>query len=223
MATIKKSIESEISDLYEFFFATKMHLYFPYSSYEKHVHLVAKTGSGKSELIKLMLYDLIRKSAEKRNKSIVLIAPDYDLPTEVLRFSLNQGVNKKRVVFLDPSIKDTANRLLGENFIKDKYIFSINPFDLSNPTEERINIYKQYLTSAFFEIIKDKVELSGNMEPIVKSCISTLLRLKNTSIADFKDFLDDEKNERLVNESIANEPNTFISCKSSNKSGPLSE
>ena len=208
IGSIKEHITYQISTLFEFFFAKKLHLYLPQSSLKRHTLIRAKSGSGKSELIKLMFYDLQRKSAEKRNKTLIAIAPEADLPTELLRFRLNEGKDMKRVIFLDLNIRRTIENLTGEDLLKEEYNFCINPFDVEDISPDNIGFFRDHLNHAFFEIIQD-TEASKQMKHVISACIDTLLLRKGSTIRDLIDFMDDETNEGLINLGLQN-PNEVV-------------
>jgi DNA helicase HerA-like ATPase len=106
-----------------------MKVYFPLSSLKRHTYILGKTGSGKSELMKNLWFDLQINSNIRRNKSLVCIEPQGKLSVELLQFYLNSG-NKEKVVYLDTHIRETAKQLLGEDIVDDDYIFVFNPFDI---------------------------------------------------------------------------------------------
>ena len=62
------------------------------------VVLLGQSGSGKSEIAKLLFYDLQRKSKDNRAKSLIVIEPHGDLSEEVAAFCLNRGKYKERLL-----------------------------------------------------------------------------------------------------------------------------
>lgn len=192
---LSKWIRLEIPILNRFFFTLKMPLYFPLRDYKKHAYILSQSGSGKSELIKLLFFDLQNKSSAQRSKSLVLLEPHGDLAQEALAFRMNKKY-RNRVVYLDPFIRDTAISLLGEDILGADYTFVINPFDLKNRSEREIGYMTDKLATAFFEIIDS--EETFQMEAIIEACIETLLRRKGSDIADLKRFMSDSENDDLV-------------------------
>ena len=118
------------------------------------------------------------------------------LPPEILQFHLNTSKNKQRIVYLDPFIRETAKKLLGEDILDDDFTFVLNPFHIENPTDTDVNYTTQELSSAFFEILKS--EATPQMNSIIQACIDVLLRAKDTDITDLKRFMDDEENHDLI-------------------------
>ncbi len=201
---ISGSIKTEISLLNRFFFQTKIPLYFSLQALKQHSYILAQSGSGKSELIKLLIFDLQRRSHKTWSKSLILIEPHGDLCNDVLSFVFNKGKAKKRLVYLDPFIRDTARQIFGEDILGADYTFVLNPFDIPLKNDGEINRMTQMLSSAFFEILKN--EATTQMEAIIDACIETLLRKEGTSISDLKRFMNNEENADLI-EAGMNIPN----------------
>ena len=177
-----------------FFFKRRLPLYFPIPVLKKHTYIVSQSGAGKSELMKLMFYDLQRKSGKKRQHSLVLLDPHGDFAWECLGFVLNRKAQRDRVVYINPTI---AKRING---CKDVYSPVINIFDLPNREEETIDAFSQEITNAISEMIRkggDDV-LSVNMDAFLKPCIATLLRRGNADLSDLKRFMDEQNNADLI-------------------------
>jgi len=166
------------------FFFKRMAIHIPLADIQKHVYVTGQTGTGKSELLKLLFYDIQQKSAKNRNNSLVLIEPHGDLAQEIRDFVLNK--DKERLIYIDP-------------YFKAGYTPIINPFDTKDTDEQSIDIYSQTLTRVFQELIPDAA-LSRQMDALLKPCISTLLRMKGTTLKDLQDFMHDDLNKDLVEE-----------------------
>lgn len=141
----------------------------------KHTYILGATGAGKSEVIKTLIYSDIKDI----ESSIVLLEPHGDLASEVAKMVKD----KNRLIIIDPYM------------CKEK-IPTINPFEIKNKDEETISIMTQELVSAFETGIG--LEWSHNMEAVLAPCISTLLRKENTDIYELQKFMDDNKNDDLV-------------------------
>lgn len=178
-----------------FFLRTKAPLYFSKSALNKHLYLVSQSGAGKSEMLKILIYDLQRKSGLKRQHSIVVLDPHSDLSYDVLGFVLNRKTQKDRVVYINPTI----NKRLG---LKEVYSPIINIFDIPNKEEDTIDAFSQEITNAMAEMIKKPTSaddaFSTNMDAVLKPCIATLLRMGDTDLRDLKRFMDDRNNADLV-------------------------
>jgi len=185
-----ESCKNEIPLLYQFFYKTKVDLYLPLSAMKKHTYILGASGSGKSEIIKNLWYDLQKKSHAKNNKTLIALEPSGKLIRELLQIHLN-AENKKRVVYLDTNIRKTALILLGEDIFKDDYVFKLNPFFLKNKSLENINYMTPALSSAVFELMKEETK-KGQMGNLIKACVDLLLTMDRTSFKDLRDMNDDK-------------------------------
>lgn len=183
-----------------FFLREKMNARFSITTMKSHTHILGAPGTGKSQLIKLMIYRLQEMSNKKRDKGIVLIDPAGDLTKEILFFSMNK--NNMRVIYIDPYI----NEMLG---IEEQYVPVINPFYLEHKTEKNINWLVDELTAAFVEII-GSADLTPNMKSLFKSCLLVLLsKVENPSIRDLYEFIGEDENGRFVKTALKH-PDSLI-------------
>ncbi|MFN7119907.1 MAG: type IV secretory system conjugative DNA transfer family protein [Saprospiraceae bacterium] len=167
----------------------RMPIYFPVSTLEKHFYLTGGTGSGKSELIKLVIYELQRSNAAKRDRGIVLIDPHGDISSECLGFIMN-AKQRDRIIYVNPFI----NRELK---VEQKYTPVINPFIIKDKSNDSINLMTQELTSALLEILQDAT-LSFQMELLLTMCIAVVLRMPDADIRHLIRFMDDNQNADLI-------------------------
>ena len=141
-----------------------------------HTYITGKTGSGKSEMIKTLLYaDMIRNDC-----SIILIEPHSDLTSEVVRLV----EDKSRLIYIDSSLENN-------------YTPTINLFDISDKSEENISKVTQ-LISTVLKDINDEDKLTGNMTEVLENCISVLLRKGNSDFMELNRFMNDNRNEDLI-------------------------
>lgn len=145
---------------------------------KKHCYVSGQSGSGKSELLKSMFYQL----QQRGRQSLVMIDPHDDLVSEMLRFDLNRWHD--RIIFIDP-------------YFAPGYTPTFNPFELAATDEYSIEIATQQIVSVFQELITNAA-LSSAMETLVAPCVATLLRKGNTSLHELQRFMDDNNNQDLV-------------------------
>lgn len=198
---VERFILLEIPNLKAFFFAS-FKKYFPFSSLELHTYVLGGTGSGKSEILKYLFYNLWNKSKERRKYSLISLEPHGKLSYELLQFHL-LAEDPKRVVYLDPFLRDTATRLCGEDILGEDYTFVFNPFDLPRKTPADVNYAMQELSFSLFEILESE-QASRQMKAVVRACVSTLLVNDGMSIDDLQRFMDDEDNHDLVQKGLRN-------------------
>lgn len=164
------------------FFFEKLNAYIPFENLQRHTYVNGMSGAGKSELLKLIFYNLQQKSQAKRNYALVLIDIHGDLANEIKAFKLNLDLD--RLIVIEPHPET------------DHYPI-INPFYLFDRSEKSIEDTTEDFLRVFDDLINDK-GLSGTMANLMRPMINTLLRKKNASFIDLLDFLNDEKNSHLV-------------------------
>ena len=177
-----------------FFLTTKIPAYFPFSALLKHSYLTAGSGSGKTELMKLIAYNLQGKTQKHQNASIIIFDPQGDFARECLKFKMNKDYN--RIIYIDLYIHKELEKY--ELLEKNEATFSpvINPFDIDDKSIDAVGKMTIELARAFEELLKDTT-ITGNMETFLHPCISTLLFRENSSIRDLQRFMQDGNNDDL--------------------------
>ena len=151
----------------------------------RHCYISGATGSGKSELMRLMIYRLIKDSVDKTKKndkySIVLIDPHGDLSKQVKKMGLHKDNN--RLIYFEPDLISGYNPV-------------INPLELRSSNSKNIVTHAQNLASAIEEAVG--IDLSVNMGALLIPCLSLLLSRKGSTLHDLIRLLEDD--EDLINE-----------------------
>jgi ABC-type oligopeptide transport system ATPase subunit len=176
-----KFLQASNSPLTEFFFRC-FDIYFPEKDRETHTYIVGKTGSGKSELLKVLIWQYILKD----NKGLVVIDPNGDFAEQVAKFNENYPSHRrKKLVYIDPYLSKPHTPIL-------------NPFQIPDMSEYGIDLATQELAHTFEQIFN---ELGGaltlNMDTILEPCIATIIRIGGT-LKDLQRFMDDNRNDDLV-------------------------
>ena len=177
----------------------------PLSVLKRHGYIVAKSGSGKSELLKLLL--LVIKLRNKRftpwfsihpKRTCIVLDPHGDVAHECARqrrfyrdFRRNKG--KGNLVFISPKLTPNGFPCL-------------NPFDLAGRryTGIQLEVLAQNLTSVFTAMLsKGDVRLSLQMKTLLTPMLVTLLTFsrdarRNPTFFDLERFLDDGRNGEFV-------------------------
>lgn len=148
----------------------------PDKAREAHTYIIGASKSGKSELIK----DLIFSDFKKGNKSVILIEPHGDLAEQVARLKDKDNEN---LVYIDFTLDPTKTPIL-------------NPFDISDRTPENIEIQAQALIDAFEDILG--AEFSTQMEELLGATIRTLMQTGKGDFWELRRFMDDENNSDLI-------------------------
>lgn len=161
----------------------------PIGERKKHTYVVAQTGSGKSELLKMLAYGDI----EAKNRAVIIIDPHGDMVEEIARFRrFSPQNNYDDLVYIDPTLKDGFSP-------------SINPFEIENPTENNIAKTTQELKRVLSALLQGS-GATPQMEAILAPCIAVLLRKNDGCFEDLQRFMDDNQNDDLINLGL-NSPN----------------
>lgn len=144
------------------------------TSLQKHVLITGNTGSGKSELLKLLLYEL----AIKTNECIILIDPHGDLSSQ-LAYVLGDEL-KERLIYFDPFLLES----------EEKYPV-INPLFIDSDNAQTRDTLASHLTSALCELLPN--EFSLNMKTFLLPCISILLQKQNATFIDLQKLIKGDK------------------------------
>jgi len=129
-------------------------------------------------LIYTILLTQKNRDTSKR-ENFVLLEPHSDLSTQVFNLCSNL---KAETVILDPFLDNDLTPI-------------INPFDFEG-TEKELDSYSEELLAVFKEILG--ADFTLNAEALLMPCISTLLKIPNTSLYDLQTFMNDEENQELV-------------------------
>lgn len=171
-----------------FFLHFQIPAYFPFKALQRHSYLTGGSGSGKSELLKIIFYCLQGRTQAKRSASLVLFDPHSDLAVDCMQFMMNRK-HRDRLIYFDLNI----HRLLGT---KERFKPIINPFDIEDKTPENVGSITGELVKAFVELIGQG--FSDSMEAVLPPCISTVLFKPNGSIKDLQNFMVEGRNTELV-------------------------
>lgn len=149
----------------------------PVEAMKRHCYISGLSGSGKSELMKLIFYHL----QEQTDHTLVLLDPHGDLAQEVLEFTFKEP---ERVVYIDP-------------YLFENKFPVFNPFDIPQRDDYSIEIYTQQIVKVFQELLSGAT-LSLQMQALLTPCVATLLKRKGSSLYDLQRFMIDGHNEDLV-------------------------
>mgnify|MGYP001290732032 CR=1 FL=1 len=150
---------------------------------QRHTYVVGGTGSGKSELIKVLVH---RYLVNHTDKATVVLDPHGDMVRQIARFREFQ--NPERLLYLDPLLQNGQT-------------FTINPLQPpAGSTRQEREVIAQQLAGAFEELLKGSAgaTLSVNMRALLMPCLLVLLDEGNRSLKDLQTFLNDDHNGQLV-------------------------
>ncbi|WP_375562721.1 type IV secretory system conjugative DNA transfer family protein [Bernardetia sp. OM2101] len=150
--------------------------------FQQNTYITGMTGVGKSELLKNLFYQLIKK----QKGSLVLIDPHGDLAEEILKLQI-VGEQKDRIIYIDP-------------YLDRNKIATLNPFETHDKSEDNIDLLTQELVNVFKELIPSALSLQ--MEAILTPCIAVLLRSNTGSLSELQRFMDDKHNLDLIEKGL---------------------
>ena len=149
---------------------------------EAHTYITGKSGSGKSELLKVLIHSYARPNYKG---GMVVIDPHGDFAEQVACFP--EIANSGRLVYINPILSPYCSP-------------TINPFDIPDRSILSVAIYTEQIIKVFERLfsLSGYGELTGNMVSVLQPCIATLLRTPGSTLRDLIAFMGDETNERLV-------------------------
>lgn len=176
-------LKNKVPKLFEFLTQEQIIVRLPIPDFWKHVYITGGTGSGKSEIIRHLIYSGFLLFHQNYKASVVVIDPHGDLIKRILQTSLLQISDE--LVLIDPHLKEG-------------YTPTLNPFDIKDKSETNIDIVTQELVGVFKELLRGKSELTLQMETLLSPCIATLLRIGGRSLIDLQNFMHKDTNKDLV-------------------------
>lgn len=174
------------------FLKKKLEAFIPNKARYRNTYIIGQAGSGKSELIKGLVYSILGnqdKFDKSKGENFIVLDPHGDLAEDIFNVSVKymphyiDRLNRKRKTYLLDPFLDSGKTPI------------INPFDFEGNETER-NSYTEELLNVFREILGSDFTL--NAESLLIPCIATLLKIKNSSLYDLQRFMNDEQNRDLV-------------------------
>lgn len=142
-----------------------------------HSLILGGSGAGKTEQIKTMIYcDILREDG-----SVIIIDPHGDFAMDILSLP----IDKDRIVFIDPTLKDDMTPTL-------------NIFESENNISERDVKLKANIIISVVKAINDEEKFSSSMEEMLYHCICILIRKGDSSFKELLLFMNHNKNKSLV-------------------------
>lgn len=166
-------------------FFSKIGYEIPVRELKLHAYISGSTGSGKSQLIRLLFYWLQKMSNPKNSMSLVLIDPHGDISEEIKTSHLNAEY-PERFILVDPELQDGHTPV-------------INPLEIEWKTENDIVLHAQSIADAIENMLSDRV--SDVMSTILIPCLSLLIRKEGTTLLDLVKLMNNNAPE-LVEEGL---------------------
>lgn len=152
-----------------------------------HTFIVGRTGVGKS----VLLHNLIRQYLVWNKKpSLVVLDPHGDLARSIARDRVFR--KSDRLVFVN------FNGIGGQHI-------HLNPFDLINPTEQKLNRAQLQFAGAVEQIIGQS--FTPVQRTLIRACLGIMLHKPGMTLVDLVRLLQDEQNVDLVRHGQQSLPN----------------
>ena len=174
------------------------------SALQRHAVVIGKSGSGKSELLKLVILALKSKWIRfvQRKRTVIVLDPHGEVVQECAKntFFVREAESalaagkKPDVLLISPALRSG-------------YLPTLNPFDLRGKfvSFRMAEVLAQHLTAAFSTMLsRGDLKLSFNMQTLLTPLFTVLLSMsasrKRTPLTlfDLEQFLDDERNGKFL-------------------------
>lgn len=146
-----------------------------------HTYIVGGSGSGKSELMKNMIYDRLKR----RKSAVIVLDPKGDLAKQVASWQDN-AIDPDRLVYFDP-------------FLLPNHTPVLNPFDIRDKNPKTIQTASFEMRETFDMILRD---IDGGFTPKMKNILghtlSVVMRKEGGSLSDLKRFFNEGTNQDLI-------------------------
>ncbi len=151
-----------------------------------HTYITGQSGSGKSELLKSIVYsDILRNDGV-----VILLEPHGDLSKDVAKLP----IDKNQLIYIEPSLQDGMTPTL-------------NLFDLEDKCEKNIQKVAKVIVSVI-KSVNDDEKFSGAMEEMTYYCCCLLLRKGDSDFFELSKLLNDKKNTELL-KLVKNSPDSL--------------
>ena len=154
------------------FFNSHRVCHLPIHAMYAHSYCVAKTRSGKTELLKTIIYHLILARPPKT--SLLILDPHGEFAREIRRLKVVHG-SLEDFIYLDPAIDNEHSPVF-------------NPFQISDKSVAGLAYTTDTILDAFQQLLKDQT-VTGNMRRLLRHCIFALLYHDDTTMMDMLTLL----------------------------------
>jgi len=154
------------------YFLKKKEVYFNLNALQAHTYCVAKTRSGKTELLKVIINEFIIN--KPNSTSLLILDPHGELSRELRRLTSISN-RLKDVIYLDPTIDNLHSPVF-------------NPFQIKYSDQASLAYSTDAILEAFQQLLVDQ-SISGNMKRLLRHLIYALLTKDDSSLLDMLHLL----------------------------------
>ena len=148
-------------------FKKKLQTSIPANTFLAHTYCVAKTRSGKTELLKLVVYNLIKH--KNSDTSLLILDPHGEFARELRRLKIVES-KLDQFVYLDPVLDANSTPVF-------------NPFEIRDKSTANLAYAADTILDAFQQLLRDQI-ITGNMRRLLRHCIYALLYHEGMTMMD---------------------------------------
>lgn len=160
-------------------------VYISEKSRRRNTYVTGMTGSGKSELLKIVAHAYAKRP---EYGAVVVIDPHGDFSEEIAQWKEFSTGN--RLIYVDP-------------YMEYNHSPTINPFEVKkHETPEKQahaeELTTQAITKGFEELMRaEGTSITSQMKTLIEPCVATIVRIGGT-LADLQQFMVDGANDGLI-------------------------
>ena len=150
-----------------------------------HGYVLGTSGSGKSELLKLLIHTYVQPNY---SGSVVVVDPTGDFTKQIAHWK--EFNTQDRLVYIEPTLVEGLSPVINP--------FEIYGIDANDYSEKALNakrVTAQRLAEAIGQIVGD---LSPLMSSLLRNCVLVLLDKKGSTLEDLHDFVISDRNSELI-------------------------
>lgn len=171
---LKLLLEEGHDSMLKFFFGElgKLSALLPLKKIRQHTLVVAPSGTGKSELLRVLFFRLQKKYPKF---TMIMIDPHGDLALTIKNSSLTYE-QRERLIYFDP-------------FLADGYTPTFNPLDIGDRSDKNLGHTAEQIILAFEEILtREGGKPTENMINVLEKALYFLLQRPDSTISSLVEF-----------------------------------
>jgi hypothetical protein len=163
-------------------FSKKLVFRLPETARKMHTYIVGGSGSGKTELLKVLIYEYAR---HRGYSTTIVLDPHGDFSEQIAKWKINAG--GENLVYVHPKLQSGLTPC-------------INPLEMSRTSDaDEVMNMTECLSEVFKEIIASKdASITANMETLLNAVLFVLIRRNGSTLRDLQRFMRDDQNQDLV-------------------------